>query len=77
MLMYLCRGTLEDGFSTFNVDAGKCIVIVKNVPSYVCDQCGAASYNNETAKRLEEIVHSVTEPVSTEIAVISYTERAA
>jgi len=34
-------------------------------------------YTDETAKRLEDIVHTLTEPVSTEIAVVSYSEQAA
>jgi len=56
---------------------GKCIVIVKNVPSFICSQCGEVSHNDETAKRLEDIIHTLTEPVSTEIAVVSYTKQAA
>jgi len=77
MICVMCRGTTEDGFSNFTADLGKCAVIVKNVPSRVCDQCGAASYDNETAKRLEEIVCSLTQQAGAEIAVASYTEKAA
>jgi len=77
MICFMCRGALEDGFSNFTADLGKCVIIVRNVPSRVCDQCGAASFNTETARRLEEIVRSITEPASTEIAVVNYTEQAA
>ena len=73
----MCKGTVQDGFSTFTVDMGKCIVIVKNVPSRICGQCGEASYSDEVAQRLEQIAHSLTSSVSTEIAVVSYTEQAA
>jgi type IV secretory pathway VirB2 component (pilin) len=56
---------------------GKCIVIIKNVPSHICEQCGEVSYSDEAALRLEQIVNSLAGPFSTEIAVVSYTEQAA
>ena len=77
MICFMCKGTVREGFSTFTVDMDKCIVIVKNVPSHICSQCGEASYSDEVAKRLEQIVHSLTGQISTEIAVVSYTEKAA
>ena len=77
MICFMCKGTVQDGFSNFTADMGKCIVIVRNVPSNICDQCGEPSYSDETARRLEEIVHSLTDQVSTEIAVVSYTKHAA
>jgi len=77
MICFMCKGTLQDGISNFTADLGKCIVIIKNVPANICSQCGEVSHNDETAKRLEEIVHSLTKPVSTEIAVVNYTKQAA
>jgi len=77
MNCFMCKGSMQDGFSNFTADMGKCIVIVKNVPSQICSQCGETSYTDETAKRLEDIVHAITEPASTEIAVVSYTQQAA
>jgi len=77
MICFMCKGSMQDGISNFTADMGKCIVIVKNVPSHICNQCGEVSYNDETAKRLEDIISTLTEPVSTEIAVVSYTEQAA
>jgi len=73
----MCKGALTDGFSTFTADMGKCIVIVKNVPSRICTQCGEASYSDNVARRLEQIVHSLIGSVNTEIAVVSFTEQAA
>ena len=77
MICFMCKGTLKNGFATFTVDMGKCIIIIKNVPALICDQCGDTSYDDETAGRLEEMVRSVTQSASTEIAVVSYTEKAA
>ena len=77
MICFVCKGTVKDGFTTFTVDMGKCIVIVKNVPAFICDQCGDTCYNTETSKRLEEIVDFLTQQAGAEIAVVSYTEKAA
>ena len=77
MICFMCKGKMQDGFSNFTADMGKCIVIVKNVPSRICSQCGEVSYSDEVAQRLDQIVHSLLGPVSTEIAVVSYTEQAA
>jgi YgiT-type zinc finger domain-containing protein len=73
----MCKGTVRDGFSTFTTDMGGCVVVIKNVPSFVCDQCGETSYNNDVAQRLEQIVKNITGTVSTEVAVVSYSEKAA
>jgi len=72
----MCKGHLEDKLTTFMVDLGKCIVIVKNVPSQVCSQCGEVSYNNEVAKELEKIVSTMRASL-TEIAVVNYPPNAA
>lgn len=53
------------------VDLGNCIVIVRNVPSQVCTQCGETSYTDEVAEQLEHIVNSVRNSM-TEIVVVNY-----
>ena len=40
------------------VELDKCIII-KNVPSQVCTQCGDVSYSNDVAKQLEKLVNEV------------------
>jgi len=56
---------------------GGCVVVIKNVPSSICDQCGETSYNDKVARQLEQIVQNITMSVSAEIAVVSYSEKAA
>jgi len=77
MTCFMCKGTVRDGFSTFTTDMGGCVVVIKNVPSFVCDQCGETSYNSEVAQRLEQIVKNITGTVSAEVAVVSYSDKAA
>ena len=72
----LCKGTLENKTTTFMVELDNCIIIIKNVPSQVCKQCGEVSYSDEVAKQLEVLVNTVRNSI-TEITVINYTDRVA
>ena len=71
MKCIMCKGNLEDKLTNFIVDLGTCIIIVKDVPSQVCPQCGKVSYSNEVAQRLEEITQALRNAM-TEIAVVHY-----
>lgn len=75
MTCIVCKGTLESKKTNFVADLGDCIVIVKNVPSEVCSQCGEVSYSHEVAKRLEKIVNQVKSAMM-EVAIVYY-DRAA
>jgi YgiT-type zinc finger domain-containing protein len=77
MTCFMCKGTMREGFSTFTADLGSCVIIIKNVPSQICGQCGEVTYNDEAAGRIEQIVNSVKNAAVTEIAVVNYAERAA
>ena len=77
MTCFMCKGTVHEGFSTFTADMGGCIIIVKNVPSCVCDQCGETSYSDKVAKILEQIIQNITGSAIAEVAVVSYSEKAA
>ena len=67
----MCKGDMEDRLTTFMVDLGNCIVIVKNVPSHVCKQCGEVSYSDEVSERLERIVDNVKKSPA-EISISNY-----
>ena len=72
----MCKGNLEDKNTTFMVQLDNCIIIIKNVPSQVCKQCGEVSYSDEVTKQLERLVNTVRNSI-TEITVINYTEKVA
>jgi hypothetical protein len=61
----------------FIADLGGCIVVIKNVPAGVCGQCGEASCSDGVTRRIEQIVRSVTQSAGAEVAVVSYSEKAA
>ena len=51
-----CGGTKRPGNTTFTVDLGFGVVVVRQVPATVCTQCGADWISDEVAERLEGIV---------------------
>lgn len=67
---------LEEKKTNFMIDIDNCFIIIKNVPSYVCAQCGEVSYSDEVAASLERIVKKVRTAVS-EIAVVNYQDSVA
>ena len=71
MSCFICKGNLEDKLTNFIADLGNCIIIVKDVPSQVCSQCGEVSYSNDVALQLEKIINE-TKNTLTEIAVVRY-----
>jgi len=76
MKCFMCKGRLTDKMTTFMVDVGNCIIIVKNVPSQVCNQCGETSYSHDIMVQLEKIVDSLRSTL-TEIAIVNYQDKVA
>ena len=72
----MCKGKLEEKNTTFMGELDNCIIIIKNVPSLVCEQCGEVSYSNEVSKQLEKLVNAVRNSI-TEITIINYSEKVA
>ena len=52
----ICGGTKIQSTTTFTVNLGFGVVVVRNVPALVCDQCGTDWIADETAEYLEKTV---------------------
>lgn len=52
----LCGGEKKPGRTTFTVDLGFGVVVVRQVPAVVCAQCGADWIADDVAARLEALV---------------------
>ena len=76
MNCFMCKGNIENKNTTFMVELDNSIIIIKNVPSQVCKQCGEVTYTDEVAKQIQKLVNSVKNSI-TEITVINYTEKVA
>lgn len=57
----LCGGIKKPGRTTFTVDLGFGVVVVRDVPASVCSQCGADWIEDLIASKLEEIVNDARE----------------
>lgn len=66
-----CKGDLHAALTTFTIDLDTCIVIIRNVPSQVCTQCGEPYYSTEVMRQLYKIAESVRNSM-TEVAIVNY-----
>ncbi len=76
MKCFMCKGILEDKKTNFILDLEECIIIIKNVPSQVCSQCGEVSYSDDVARKLEIIISQVKNIVK-DVAVFEYSKMVA
>ncbi len=52
----ICKnGNTSEGFSTYTLERNNSIVIFKNVPSKICQNCGHAYFDEDTATKLYEL----------------------
>ncbi len=51
-----CKGVKIKSYTTFTVDLGFGIVVVRDVPALVCNQCGSDWIDDKTAGDLELLV---------------------
>ena len=72
MTCFMCKGDMEDKLTTFMVDLGNCIVIVKVVPSHICSQCGEVSYSDDVMEQLEKIAQQ-SKNYALEVSISQYT----
>ncbi len=52
----LCGGKKQKGKTTFSVDLVFGVVVIRNVPATVCNQCGADWFSNKVSQKIEEII---------------------
>ena len=65
----LCGGKKKKGRTTFSVDLVFGVVVIRNVPATVCNQCGADWFSDKVSQKIEEIVkHSKKKQTLVEIS---------
>jgi YgiT-type zinc finger domain-containing protein len=52
----LCGGRKKEGKTSFTVDLGFGVVVVREVPATICSQCGADWIDDNISEKLEKIV---------------------
>jgi len=66
----MCGGRRSSGKTTYSVDLGTGVVVVRNVPADICTQCGEEWIGPEAAKALEQIVEKA-RVARTEVEVVA------
>ena len=52
----ICNGPKSNSTTTFSVDLGYGVVVIRDVPAIVCEQCGSDWIQDKEAEVLEKIV---------------------
>lgn len=71
MLCMECGGAVEKGYTTDVTDLGNCLVIIRNVPCYKCQECNEVIYTADVVQRLENIVE-MAKKFMQEVSIIDY-----
>jgi YgiT-type zinc finger domain-containing protein len=71
-----CGGEKVNGTTTFTADLEFGVVVIRNVPATVCNQCGDDWIEPETARTIDEIVEEAKEKQS-QVEVVPYRQPAA
>ena len=56
-----CGGSKRAGTTTYSVDLGFGVIVVRNVPASLCVQCGEEWIGVDTAQKLERITSEARE----------------
>ena len=75
MTCFLCKGTMKAGHTTHMMELPNCILIIKNVPCPICEQCGEVAFESDVIENLDRIAAKLGD-VMTEIAVVQYKKSA-
>ena len=76
MECFKCKGKLEYKRVNYFVDLADTIIIIKEVPAKVCQQCGEQYFDNKTSENIEKIVDQL-KKLSTEVTVVKYNDEGA
>lgn len=57
----ICGGNQEPAETTFSVDLGFGVVVIRQVPAFVCEICGEELIHDNVAASLEQIVEQARE----------------
>ena len=76
MTCFYCKGDKEQKLKTHAVTLEKCVIIVKNVPAFICKQCGEVYFTDNVMQKLEIIADKL-ESIIKEVAIVDYADNVA
>ena len=60
---HFCGGEIVKGKKNFSVARGYYCVIIRDIQTYICSQCGEAYYDPEQGKAIKEILRTMDDQV--------------
>jgi YgiT-type zinc finger domain-containing protein len=72
---YFCGGKLKPGLATIPFIVGSNVVVIKQVPAEVCDQCGEPILMNDVAAVVDQVLKRAHAP-GLEVSVVNYEQLA-
>lgn len=70
---YFCGGRVTPDFATIPFVVGKSVIVVKEVPAYVCTQCGEAIMDSEVAQVVDQLLKRAWQS-GFQVSIITYKE---
>jgi YgiT-type zinc finger domain-containing protein len=53
-----CKGKLREGKTEFLAHAAGEVIVIKDVPAYVCEQCGEAYYTATISRKIDDVMRA-------------------
>ena len=76
MTCFRCKGDTAKKVKTHAVTLDQCVIIIKNVPALVCNQCGEVYFTDDVMQKLEAILNRL-ESIIREVAIVDYADAVA
>jgi len=54
-----CRGEMDRGTTTLQVDRKGCHLMLDDVPAWVCKQCGEAYFEEKEVDAIQDLIQSI------------------
>jgi YgiT-type zinc finger domain-containing protein len=54
----LCRSKMREGITEFIARVGDQVIVIKNIPAFVCPNCDEAYYSMETQRKIDSIMRA-------------------
>jgi len=51
-----CKGKLNEGKTEFVARVGEEVIVIKDVPAYICENCGEAYFTPEISRKIDRIM---------------------
>lgn len=70
-----CGRPAYESTTTEAIELGFCLLIIRNIPCYKCDECDEIFYTGDVAVKIEQIAESV-KSLMQDVVIIDYKKAA-